>query len=131
MSGRNSLARGLVAVGAVGWIGIAVLYLKDYPQDMARAVALSAPLLAAFRTIFVMVGFDWIVIAVVALLAAFTETALRKVLVLVCGVAGFVQAGLALVFMGVFLGTELMFPAAILLIAGGLVFGSGRVPATL
>ena len=125
MNGRNSVARILVALGAIGWFAIAVLHLRDYPEDTARLSVLSAPLQAEFRTIFLMVGWDWIVVAVVALLAAFTQTTLRKVLVLLCGVAGLLQAALALALMGVFLGTELMFPAAILLIVGGLLFRGG------
>jgi hypothetical protein len=125
MNGRSTVARILVALGAIGWFATAVLHLKDYPKDTAKLSSLSAGLQAGFRTIFLMVGWDWIVVAVVALLAAFTETTLRKVLVLFCGVAGLVQAALALTLMGVFLGTELMFPAAILLIVGGLLFRSG------
>jgi hypothetical protein len=125
---RNTVARILVAFGAVGWFATAVLHLKDYPKDTAKLSALSTPLQAAVRTIFLMVGWDWIVIAIVALLAAFTQTTLRKVLVLLCGVAGFVQASLALTLMGVFLGTELMFPAAVLLIIGGLLLPSGGAP---
>ena len=125
MNGRNTVARILVALGAIGWFAIAVLHLRDYPEDTARVSVLSAPLQAEFRTIFLMVGWDWIVVAVVALLAAFTQTTLRKVLVLFCGVAGLLQAALALALMGVFLGTELMFPAAILLIVGGLLFRGG------
>ena len=125
MNGRSTVARILVALGAIGWFATAVLHLKDYPEDTAKLSSLSAGLQAGFRTIFLMVGWDWIVVAVVALLAAFTETPLRKVLVLFCGVAGLVQAALALTLMGVFLGTELMFPAAILLIVGGLLFRGG------
>jgi len=126
MNGRNTVARILVALGAIGWFATAVFHLKDYPKDTAKLSALSPPLLqAGFRTIFLMVGWDWIVVAVVALVAAFTETTLRKVLVLFCGAAGLVQAALALALMGVFLGTELMFPGAILLIVGGLLFRSG------
>ena len=132
MNGRNTVARILVALGAIGWFAIAVLHLRYYPEDTARLSVVSAPLQAEFRTIFLMVGWDWIVVAIVALLAAFTETTLRKVLVLFCGVAGLVQAALALALMGVFLGTELMWPAAILLIVGGLLFRGGvaRCPAS-
>ena len=125
MNGRNTVGRILVALGAIGWFAIAVLHLRYYPEDTARLSVVSAPLQAEFRTIFLMVGWDWIVVAIVALLAAFTETTLRKVLVLFCGVAGLLQAALALALMGVFLGTELMFPAAILLIVGGLLFRGG------
>jgi hypothetical protein len=118
---RDRVARMLVALGAIGWFVTAVFHLKDYPKDTAKLAALSAGLQAGFRTIFLMVGWDWIVIAIVALLAAFTETKLRTTLLLFCGAAGLVQAALALVFMGVFLGTELMFPAALLIITGGLL----------
>jgi hypothetical protein len=124
MNGRNTAARILVALGAIGWFTTAVFHLKDYPKDTAKLSTLSIPLQAEFRTIFLMVGWDWIVVAAVALLAAFTETTLRKVLVLFCGVAGLVQAALALALMGVFLGTELMWPAAIFFIVGGLLFRS-------
>ena len=130
MNGRNTVARILVALGAIGWFAIAVLHLRGYPKDTAKLSALSAPMQGEFRTIFLMVGWDWIVVAVVALLAAFTETTLRKVLVLFCGVAGLVQAVLALALMGVFLGTELMFPAASFLIVGGLLFRGGVAGST-
>ena len=70
MNGRNSVARILVALGAISWFAIAVLHLRDYPEDTARLGVLSAPLQAEFRTIFLMVGWDWIVVASVALLAA-------------------------------------------------------------
>ena len=125
MNGRNTVARILVVLGAIGWFTTAVFHLKAYPKDTTKLSVLSAPLQASFRTIFLMVGWDWIVVAVVALLAAFTETTLRKALVLFCGVAGLIQAALALGLMGVFLGTELMFPAASLLIVGGLLFRGG------
>jgi hypothetical protein len=124
MNGRNTVARILVVLGAIGWFISAVFHLKDYSKDTAKLSALSAGLQGGFRTLFLMAGWDWIVIAAVALLAAFTETTLRKPLVLFCGVAGLVQAAMALALMGVFLGTELMFPASILLIGGGLLFRS-------
>ena len=127
MSGRDTAARILVTSGAIGWFTIAVLHLKDYSKDTAKLSALSASIQAVFRTIFLMVGWDWIVVAAVALLAAFVETRLRRVLIFSCGLAGLVQAALALAFMGVFLGTELMFPAAFLLITGGLLFRSDVV----
>lgn len=127
MNGRNTVARVLVALGAIGWFVTAVFHLKDYSKDTAKLTALSYPLQSSFRTLFLMVGWDWIVVAVVALLAAFTETTLRKVLVLLCGVAGLVQAALALAIMGIFLGTELMWPAAISLVVGGLLFRSSGV----
>ena len=70
-------------------------------------------------------GWDWIVIAIVALLAAFTETKLRKILVLFCGVAVLVETALTLAFIGVFLGNEMIGSAAVLLMAGGLLVQNG------
>ena len=126
MSGRNEVARILVALGATGLFATAVLHLKDYWKDTLSAANLSAPLQAEFRAIFLLVGWQWIVVAVIALLAAFTETKLRRVLVVFCGVAVLVEAALTLVHMGVFLGTELMGLAAILIISGGLLFDRPR-----
>jgi hypothetical protein len=127
MTGRNTVARILVVLGAIGWFTTAVFHLLDYSKDTAKLSALSGGLQAGFRTIFLLVGWDWIFVATVALIAAFTNTTLRKPLVVFCGVAGLVQAALALALMGAFLGTELMFPAAILFIGGGLLFRSGAV----
>ena len=77
------------------------------------------------RAVFLLVGWDWIVIAIVALLAAFTETKLRKILVLFCGVAVLVETTLTLAFIGVFLGNEMIGSAAVLLMVGGLLVQNG------
>jgi hypothetical protein len=124
MNGRNKAARILVGLGAIGLFATAVFHLKDYPKDTPALSGsnLSAPLQAGFRAIYVLVGWNWIVVAVIALLAAFTEAKLRKVLVLFCGVAVLVETALTLAFMGVFLGTELMGAAALSIISGGLLF---------
>jgi hypothetical protein len=125
MNGRNKAARILVALGAIALFASAALHsIAAYPKvsPALSASNLSAPLQAALRAVFLLVGWDWIVVAVVALLAAFTETKLRKVLVLLCGVAVLVETGLTLAFIGVFLGNELIGSAALLIICGGLLF---------
>jgi uncharacterized membrane protein YuzA (DUF378 family) len=122
MKQRNEIARILVVLGALGWFAIAIFHLSDYTKDTAKLSPLSPGLQAGFRTVFILAGWDWIVIALIAMIAAFSATTLRKILVLFCGIAGLIQAALALTIMGVFLGTELMFPAATLLIVGGLLF---------
>ena len=73
-------------------------------------------------------GWDWIVIAIVALLAAFTETKLRKILVLFCGVAVLVETALTLAFIGVFLGNEMIGSAPVLLMVGGLLSDTASKP---
>ena len=124
MNVRNKVARILVALGAVVLFASTVTHSAYYAgfSPALRASNLSTPLQAALRAIFLLVGWDWIVIAVVALLAAFTETKLRKILVLLCGVAVLFETGLTLVIMGVFLGNEMIGSAALLITCGGLLF---------
>ena len=122
MNWRDQFARGLVALGAICLFVLALMHLRDYSKDMVRAASLSAPLLGAFRTIFVLVGWQWIVVGITALVAGFYETRLRRVLVLFCGFAVLVQAALTFSFMGAFLGTELMVVAALFIGSGGLLF---------
>lgn len=126
MSGRNKAARTLVAIGSIVLFGIAALHsvaaYLNVGSPALTASDLSAPLQAAFRTVFLLAGWDWIVIAIVALVAAFTETKLRKALVLFCGAALVVETGLMLAFMGLFLGNEMIGSAAVLILCGGLLF---------
>lgn len=121
MIGRDEAARILIALGAICLFATAVFHLKDYWKDTLSASSLSAPLLAGFRAIYLANGWYWIVVGVVALLAAFTETKLGRVLVLWCGVSVLVETSFTLALMGVFLGTELLGAAAILIISGGLL----------
>lgn len=124
MNVRNKVARILVALGAIVLFAITAVHSAYYAKlsPALSASNLSTPLQAGLRAVFLLVGWDWIVIAVVALLAAFTETKLRKVLVLFCGVAVLFETGLTLAIMGVFLGNEMIGSAALLIICGGLLF---------
>ncbi len=127
MNGRNKAARILVALGGIILFASAAVHSVAYCKKLSPALSasnLSAPLQATLRAVFLLIGWDWIVIAVVALLAAFTETKLRKILVLLCGVAVLVQTGLTLAFIGVFLGNEMIASAALLIICGGVLFQS-------
>ena len=125
MDGRNKAGRILVALGGIVLFASAALHCVAYAKNLSPALSasnLAAPLQAALRAVFLLVGWDWIVIGVIVLLAAFTETKLRKVLVLVCGVAVLVQTGLTLAFIGIFVGNEMIGLAALLIICGGLLF---------
>lgn len=130
MDKRNRVAKILVALGSlVLFASTAVHSLAAYPK-LSRALSasnLSVPLQSALRAVFLLAGWDWVVIAVVALLAAFTETKLRRALVLICGVAVLFETGLTLAFIGVFLGNELIGSAALLILCGGLLFRSTEV----
>ena len=124
MSGRNRAARILVAIGSIVlFASAAAHWLAAYPilSKALSASNLNARLQEPLRAVFLLVGWDWIVLAIVALLAAFTETKLRKILVLFCGAAVLVETALTLAFIGVFVGSEMIGSAAVLLIVGGLL----------
>jgi len=128
MSGRNNAARIPVAMGSIVLFASAAVHsLTAYPR-LSTAVGasnLNVQLKEPLRAVFLLVGWDWIVIAIVALLAAFTETKLRKILVLFCGVAVLVETALTLAFIGVFVGNEMIGSAAVLLLVGGLLVQNG------
>ena len=124
MNGRNKAGRILVALGSIVLFANAALHCVAYASYLSPALSasnLDAPLQAALRAIFLVAGWDWIVIGAIALVAAFTETKLRKVLVLACGVAVLVQTGLTLAFIGFFIGNAMIGLAALLILCGGLL----------
>ncbi len=126
MNARNKAAQILVLIGAIVLFASAALHsMGAYPKLSTQLAAsnLKVSLQAALRAIFLLVGWDWLVIGTIALLAAFTRTRLRKALVLLCGFAVLVQTVVTLAFIGVFVGNELIGTAAVLLIVGGLLFG--------
>ena len=69
----------------------------------------------------VLVGWNWLAIGLLALLAALRAGTPRKLLALFLGASILVQTGLSLAMMGVFVGNELLAAAAALLLAGGLL----------
>lgn len=120
---RNTGARVLIALGCVDLtFSVALHWFGAYPHLSAalRASNLSTALQAALRAVFLLVGWNWIVIAIVAL-TAFTRTRLRKSLVMFCGIALFVETGFTLHFVGIFIGSELIGAAALLFFLGSLL----------
>jgi hypothetical protein len=123
MNGRNNAARILVALGAMVLIAAALLHLSDYPKDLSAVSAsnLGAPLQGAVRALYFLVGWDWIVIAIIMLISAFTVTKLGKVIVLFCGFAILVNMTVMLAFMGWFVGTGMVLASALMTLCGGLL----------
>lgn len=125
MSGRNKAARAFVILGSVVLFASAALhFFGGYTQifPLYAASNLSPRLKEAFRVVFLSLGWHWVVTAVVALLAGVTGTRLRKVLLLTCGLAVLMEAGVGVSMMGFFIGNELIGTAALLLVCGGLLF---------
>jgi hypothetical protein len=124
MNSRNYLAHILVALGAMVLIAAALLHLSDYPKDLSAVGAsnLGAPLQRAVRALYFLVGWDWIVIAIIVLISAFTVTKLGKVIVLFCGFALLINMAVMLAFMGWFVGTDMVLASALMILWGGLLF---------
>ncbi len=123
--GRNKAARVLVVLGAIVlFVSAAVhcaAYLKVFSPTVGRS-NLQATFQSVSRVAFLLMAWDWIVIVVVALVATFGETRLRKALVLICGLAILAETALTVAFVGFFIGNELIGSAGLFLLVGGLLF---------
>lgn len=131
MKSRLSVARFLIIVGCIILLAASVLHsVGAYPRVSAGLAAsnLNGGLQSALRAVFLMIGWDWIVIviAIVVLIAAFTETNLRKPVVLFCGAALLVQTAVMLRFLGFFPGTDMILSAALLIVSGAVLFTNLR-----
>jgi hypothetical protein len=125
MNGRRKTARVLAACGSVVLLASAVLHtMLGYPSLSAALAAsnLSGSLQSAMRAVFLLVAWDWIVIAIIVLLAGFTETMLRRIVIVFSGVALLVQTGIMLHFVGWFAGSEMIVTAGLLIVSAGFVF---------
>ncbi|MGN6593110.1 MAG: hypothetical protein ACTHJX_09445 [Terriglobales bacterium] len=121
---RDRVARGLVTAGSVVLIASAVLhgfggYRVGFPA--LRSSNLAPGLQAAFRVVFLSLGWHWLVVAAVALLANFTETRMRRAYVLLCGLAVLIEAVAGALVMGLVIGNEMIGAAAVLLVCGGVL----------
>jgi hypothetical protein len=125
MNGRRKAARVLVAFGSVVlFAGAALHSILAYPIVSAALAAsnLSHSLQSALRAVFLLVACDWIAIAIIVLIAGFTETMLRRIVILFCGAALLVQTGIMLRFLGWFTGSEMIVAAGLLIVSAGFVF---------
>lgn len=127
MNNKNALARFLIISGAVVlFLSAAVHTFVAYPR-VAAAVSvsnLSPTLKAALRTVFILAGWNWVAIGLLALLIALHAGTPRKLLALFLGASILVEAGLSFAMMGVFVGNELLAAAAALLLAGAYCSGN-------
>lgn len=125
MNGRRKAGRVLVAIGSMVLLASAAIHwILGYPSVSAALAAsnLSATLQSAMRTVFLLVGWDWVVIAMIVLLVGFTETMLRRRIIVFCGAALLVQTGIMLHFLGWFVGSEMIVAAGLLIVSAGFVF---------
>lgn len=119
---RIKAARSLAVVGSVLLFVGGLLHLfGGYPLVRSGVLAsnLDAGLRGALRSVFLIVGWHWIVIAVIAAAAAFSRSRAAKLLVLVCGFTLLVDGVLMAVFLGWFVGTNMILLSALLILCGG------------
>lgn len=122
MNTRTKAARWLVGVGSLLLFGGGFLHLfGGYPLVKAGVLSsnLDAALKSALRSVFLMVGWHWIVLAVIATLAAFSRAPVAKLLVLLCGFTLLVDGALMATFLGWFVGTNMILFSALLILCGG------------
>lgn len=129
MDSRNKAARILVTIGSLVLFASAALhFLGGYSTGFPALAAsnLNAGLQTAFRVVFLSVGWDQILLGLIALVAAFKATSARKALVLVCGLGVFIEAAVGAAMMGIFIGNAIIGAAAILITIGGLFFQTAQ-----
>jgi hypothetical protein len=123
----NGVAKILILAGCAELVVAAgIHWFAAYPR-LSSALAtsnLSGYLQAALRAVFVLVAWQWIAMAVIALLATFGRTKAFRALIAFCSIALFVETAITLKFIGVFLGNELLGSAAALLLLGSWLSGS-------
>src|ERR1700689_3047861 len=125
MSKRQIIAQSLVGLGSLNMLLGAGLHLyAGYPLLSAALAAsnLTTLMANAARTVFLLIGLAWILIAVITLIAAFTQTRIRKVLVLLCGLSLLVWIPIWVRLMGWFVGNEMFLLSGVLITLGGLLF---------
>lgn len=120
-------ARSLVAPGCLLVLAGAALHTKfGYPTITAALTPsnLSTEMQEVVRAVFLLIGCNWLLIAIVAAVAAFTATKIRKAIVLICGLGLLLQIPLWVAIMGWFAGNILFLVAGLLITSGGLLFPS-------
>jgi hypothetical protein len=122
MNKRPIVSQLLIGLGSLNVLVGAGLHLfAGYPRLSAALAAsnLSGLLANAMRAVFLMIGFTWITIAIVTLIAAFTQTRIRKALVLFCGLSLLAEIPIWVGLMGWFIGNEMFLVSGVLITCGG------------
>jgi len=124
MDSGNRVARILVILGTVVLLLSVTLHTFASQKVAFPALAasnLSSGMQAALRVVFVSVGWHWLVIAVVTLIALFAQSRAGKMIVLVCGLATLLEAVGGAFSMGIFIGNEMIGAAGLLILLGAVL----------
>jgi hypothetical protein len=131
MNRRQTVARLLAGLGSLNTLVGAGLHLfAGYPILVAALAAsnLNPVFAKAARAVFLLTGFAWITIAVVTLIAAFTQTRIRKALVMVCGFSLLAGIPIWVGLMGWFIGNEMVLLSGALITVGGFLLPPSSNP---
>jgi hypothetical protein len=82
------------------------------PQDIIRGL----------KAVWLVVGWHWIVMGVVALVAAFVRTAPHRAILLLCGIIALADAAGIYAALGIFIGNEMIFASAVAFLAAAALF---------
>jgi hypothetical protein len=126
---RSLAARCLIGTGCLSLAAGAMLHLNGgYRLVRAGVLAsnLNIELQSALRCVFLIVGWHWLMIASIALIAAFSRAPAAKAVVLLCAVALIVDDVLMAKFLGWFVGTNIILVSALLILGGGFATAPAR-----
>jgi hypothetical protein len=125
----NRASTFLVVSGAILlFVGTAIHTLAAYPRVSAAitAAALRDPLPAALRAVFLLAGWDWFAIGVLALMAL-RATHWRRILLLFCAGTICGETLITLALIGPFAGNEIIGSAAFLILMCAILSRAGAV----
>lgn len=122
MSKRQVVAQVLVGLGSlIVLVGASLHRAGGYPRVVAALAAsnLDSMMANAMRAVFLMIALTWVTIAIVAIIAAFTQTRIRRLLVLLCGLSLLAEVPVWVALMGWFIGNEMFVVSGVLITLGG------------
>lgn len=122
MSKRQVVAQVLVGLGSLNvLVGAGLHRAGGYPRVVAALAAsnLDSMMANAMRAVFLMIALTWVTIAIVAIIAAFTQTRIRRLLVLLCGLSLLAEVPVWVALMGWFIGNEMFVVSGVLITLGG------------
>lgn len=122
---NDKAARVLVILGCLVLLASTTLHWIAGHLTLPSALAasnLAPPVSSGLHAVFILVGWDWIAIAIIVLIAAFSGARARKAILIFCAVALLVSAGIVFHFVGWFIADEMLGAAGLLILLGALLF---------
>ena len=126
---RRSISRMFAALGCIVLLVAAAMHCLGYIKFSAPAVHASnlpIALQSVFEVAFLSMAWNWIVLALIALVVTFGEARFGKPIALICGFAVLIQAVFTIPLVGFFIGNEMIGAASLLMIIGGFLFHGSR-----